>query len=89
METLFAGGDPAAVAERLTAVINNPAFTSRSSHYYYQGLAYQLAGDEENAVAAYVRTWQSCCMEWNYGPEGYVTADPFAVMAQAKLEIDN
>jgi hypothetical protein len=89
VETLFAGGDPVTVAARLSVVINNPAFTPGSKHHYYQGLAYQLAGDEENAVAAYVRAWQDCCTEWNFGSEGFVTADPYAIMAQAKLEVGN
>lgn len=86
VDDLFAGDDPAQVAGQLTTVINNPAFTPGSYHYYYQGLAYQMAGDEGNAVAAYLQAWQDCCDEWQFGSESFVTADPYAIMAQAKLE---
>jgi hypothetical protein len=41
---------------------------------YLLGLAYELAGDEANALATYLQVWQ------NY------SNSPYAIMAQAKLE---
>jgi hypothetical protein len=82
---LFAGSDPAEVEERISVVINNPAFTPTNEHFYYLGLAYELAGDEPNAVAAYLLAWQDCCDEFLGRPD-LTTPNPYAIMAQAKIE---
>ena len=85
LENLWAGADPAQVVDDLLIMANNPAFQPNAGYFYYLGLAYELSGDEDNAVTAYLRAWQEyCCDTWEIG-QTFTTANPYAIMARAKL----
>jgi len=82
---LLSGGDPQELLTQLKALANSPNFEPDNRYYYHLGLTYELLGDKENAVEAYLLAWQDCCDTWQLAEE-IVTANPFAIMARAKLE---
>jgi hypothetical protein len=89
IDDLLAGGDTAVAIDRLLALADMPEFEPTARYYYYLGLAYDLAGDETNAVPNYWLAWQDCCVMWEFGgiESELVTPNPFALMARAKLEL--
>jgi len=77
-EALFAGEDPEEVVEMLENLEDYPGLLCKPTwtcdrYYYLLGLAYELAGDERNAVEAYLYLW------WNY------SKSPYTTMARLKL----
>ena len=85
IDDLLSGTDPQQIVTRLQTLADNPNFEPDNRYYYYLGLAYELLGEEENAVNAYLLAWQDCYDTWQLGGE-FVTANPYAIMARAKLE---
>ncbi|MCP5100756.1 MAG: hypothetical protein GY943_34840, partial [Chloroflexi bacterium] len=85
IDDLLDGTDPQEILTRLQALADDPAFEPNNRYHYYLGLTYELLGDEENAVNAYLLAWQDCCDTWQLAEE-IVTANPYAIMARAKLE---
>jgi hypothetical protein len=78
---LLSGADPKWVIERLNIIAEEESYYADRELNYFLGLAYELSGDEDNAVKAYLTVWRSCCFHYWDGP----VVDPFAIMAQAKL----
>jgi hypothetical protein len=88
IQNLWDGADPDVIIDEMLGLTAVPTFTPNAQYYYYLGLAYELSGDEENAVAAYLTAWQDyCCDNWEDWPieDLSTTANPYAIMAQAKL----
>ncbi|KAA3661860.1 MAG: hypothetical protein DWQ04_15140, partial [Chloroflexi bacterium] len=85
IDDLLYGTNPQEILTRLQTLADNPDFDPNNRYYYYLGLTYELLGDEENAVNAYLMAWQDCCDTWQLAEE-IVTANPYAIMARAKLE---
>ncbi len=85
VDGLLSGTDPQEIVTQLQTLADNPNFEPNNRFYYYLGLAYELLGDEETAVNAYLLAWQDCCDTWQLAEE-IVTANPYAIMARAKLE---
>jgi hypothetical protein len=64
-EALFSGEEPSAVLRRLEAVHANPRFNCFSYNicdwfYYTLGLAYEMAGQQRDAIDTYIHLW------WEY-----------------------
>lgn len=85
IDDLLSGTDPKDVLVQFQTLADNPEFEPHNRYYYYLGLAYELLGDEEAAINAYLLAWQDCCDMWQWLGD-LVTANPYAVMARAKLE---
>ncbi len=85
IDDLLSGKDPREIVTQLQTLADTPNFEPDNRYYYYLGLAYELLGEEDNAVNAYLLAWQDCCDTWQLGEE-IVTANPYAIMARAKLE---
>jgi hypothetical protein len=84
-DELLTGSDPTVVITNLFAIQQSPDFTCDKEDFayfcydlylsnYLLGLAYELAGDEANAVTTYLQVWQD------------YPNSPYAVMARARLE---
>jgi len=78
-EALFGGADPKEVQQTLLKLQETPgllcrAFWNCDEYYYLLGLASELAGDDDNAVQAYLRLW------WDY------SKSPFTTFARLKLK---
>jgi hypothetical protein len=76
---LFLGQDPERIKDDLKNLKDYPGLLcaptwSCDSYYYLWGLAAELAGDEQKAVAAYHRLWQD------------YSRSPFTTLARLKLE---
>lgn len=61
-------------------------FEPSSEYYYYLGLAYELSGDEANALNAYLQAWQTCCDTWQMGPNEIILISPYAMLARGRVE---
>lgn len=75
---LFAGEDPEVVVKMLEILEDYPGLLCEPTwtcdqYYYLLGLAYELAGDDRNAIEAYLYLW------WNY------SKSPYTTMARLKL----
>lgn len=84
IENLLAGTNPHDVLTEMQDLTAFPDFEPDNRYYYYLGLTYELLGDEDAAVNAYLQAWQDCCDTWYDGR--LATANPYAIMARAKLE---
>jgi hypothetical protein len=89
IKELLAGADPNEIVERMLTIQSDPNFELTENFYYYLGLAYELAGDEEAAVDAYLKQWEI----FPYKIRTYFTGDEFIIqyhytmMARFKLEL--
>jgi len=86
VDDLLSGAEPEDILVRLQNWANNPDFERNNRYYYYLGLTYELLEDEDNAVNAYLLAWQDCCDSWQHPAQEIVIANPYAIMARAKLE---
>ena len=88
IEDLLAGADPNEIVERLLAIQSDPNFELTENFYYYLGLAYELAKDEEAAVDAYLKQWEIFPYEnlTLYGGDEFVIPYNHTLMARMKLE---
>jgi hypothetical protein len=77
-KALFSGADPSQVANDLLNLQENPGllcapYWTCDPYYYLLGLSSELAGEERQAVSAYLYLW------WNY------SKSPFTTMSRLKL----
>lgn len=77
-QDLFNGTDPAQVSTELMNLQDNPGLLCKpywtcDPYYYLLGLSSELAGEERQAVSAYLYLW------WNY------SKSPFTTMSRLKL----
>lgn len=77
-QELFSGTDPAQVSTELLNLQDNPGLLCKpywtcDPYYYLLGLSSELAGEERQAVSAYLYLW------WNY------SKSPFTTMSRLKL----
>ncbi|MEA3439557.1 MAG: hypothetical protein U9R58_04675 [Chloroflexota bacterium] len=78
-DALFAGVEPKLIIKMLLDLQIYPGLRCEATwtcdpYYYYLGLAYELAGEERNAINTYLYLW------WNY------SRSPFTTMARLKLQ---
>ena len=89
LDRLFAGENTADIITDLLALANDPTFQLTANYYYHLGLAYELSGDEANAVTTYLTAWQDyCCDDYDWFPQPFTSANPYAIMARAKLILE-
>jgi len=78
-DDLFSGADPATIRQALLAVQKSGDFNCKkpdcAEFAYLFGLTYELTGDAQKAVDAYLELWRKY-------PDG-----PYTLMARAKLEL--
>lgn len=86
IDALLSGADPLTVVAQLLSIERLPDFEPNNEHTYFLGLAYELSGDAEDAVSAYLKAWNNCCLSFNSDIWVEPIADPFAIMAHARLE---
>ncbi len=82
---LLTGVDPEQMVTRLVNPRVHLEYESLSKYYYFLGLAYELSDRQQEAIAAYLQSWQNCC-SFKMPPGGEIIQDPYAIMARAKLE---
>jgi hypothetical protein len=92
VDDLLSGVNPEQIVKRFVEIKTLPDFVSHikdygylGKYYYYLGLAYELSGKQQEALEAYLHSWQNCCSQNPYWA-GEIDGDPFAIMARAKLE---
>jgi hypothetical protein len=83
---LLNGADPAQSVIALNELASEGDFEPSSAYYYYLGLAYELSGDETNALNAYLQAWQACCDTWNIFEE-ITLISPYAMLARGRVEL--
>lgn len=83
---LLNGADPAQTVIALNELAAEDDFEPSSAYYYYLGLAYELTGDETNALNAYLQAWQACCKTWQLGPNEITLISPYAMFARGRVE---
>lgn len=82
---LLNGADPAQSVIALNELAAEADFEPSSAYYYYLGLAYELSGDEVNALNAYLQAWQACCDTWSSFAETTLIS-PYAMLARGRVE---
>ena len=84
---LLDGEDPELIIERMLAIEASVPKMTNWRFYYYLGLAYELAGDEQNAVAAYLEQWAKFPAEIEVIYIEFIDPNPYTMMARFKLEL--
>ncbi|MBK9051814.1 MAG: hypothetical protein IPL78_13150 [Chloroflexi bacterium] len=82
---LLNGAEPEQTVIALNELAAEADFEPSSAYYYYLGLAYELSGDEVNALNAYLQAWQACCDTWNIFEE-ITLISPYAMLARGRVE---
>ncbi|MCP5100568.1 MAG: hypothetical protein GY943_33885 [Chloroflexi bacterium] len=86
IDELLAGTNPEEILLWLQNWAGDPDYEVNNRYYYYLGLCHELLGDEDSAINAYLIAWQNCCDITQHHNQEIVTANPYAIMARAKLE---